>query len=103
MKLPFANLRLLLLLAACTALPLAVGCNAEAWGYRAAAKPAGYSAVAAGMSEAQVRKIMGEPKSRSGVKLEGSNQNAVVLRYLGHHALMHITLVNDKVIGKEKI
>ncbi|MBL9080294.1 MAG: hypothetical protein JNK76_00720 [Planctomycetales bacterium] len=103
MNLRSVNLRLFFGLALCAIAPLAVGCSAEAWGHRAAGKPSGYTAVEAGMSEAQVRKIMGEPKSRSGVQLEGSKQPAVVLRYLGHQSLMHITLVNDKVIGKEKI
>lgn len=96
------NRRLLFAGLFCLALPPVVGCDADAWGSRHNAKATGYAAVENGMSEAQVRKHMGEPRSRSNINLEGA-QPALVLRYMGQNQLIHVTLVNGKVIGKEKI
>ncbi|MBA4020693.1 MAG: hypothetical protein C0483_26335 [Pirellula sp.] len=78
------------------------GCSAEAWGSRQNAKAGGYSAVVAGMTEAEVLQAMGEPNSRSTMNLEGSGPRANVLRYLGHNQLVHIFMVEGKVYGKQK-
>ncbi len=83
-------------------LPVVAGCSAEAWGSRQNAKAGGYAAVANGMTEAEVVQAMGEPNSRSTMKLEGNGPQATVLRFLGHNQLVHVFMVEGKVYGKQK-
>jgi hypothetical protein len=65
-------------------------------------KVAGYDAVKNGMSEKQVRSLLGEPSRRTGVDLEGSGQRATALTYVGAGKLIRVTLVGGAVIGKQK-
>ena len=83
-------------------LTVVAGCSAEAWGSRQNAKAGGYTAVAAGMTEAEVVQAMGEPNSRSNMQLEGNGPHATVLRFLGHNQLVHVFMVEGKVYGKQK-
>jgi hypothetical protein len=84
-------------------LSVSVGCNASFWPSAAAKKPVDpYSAVATGMTERDVVKLMGEPSSRRGIRLEGRGAQATSLTWVGHNRLMTVTLVKNQVIAKQR-
>jgi hypothetical protein len=65
-------------------------------------KVGGYDAITNGMTEAQVKKELGEPTRRSGYNLEGGKDRAVALTYAGSNSLITITMVRGAVVGKQK-
>lgn len=65
-------------------------------------KVVGYDAVTNGMSEAEVKKQLGEPTRRTGYNLEGGKDRAVALTYVGGNKLITITMVRGAVVGKQK-
>jgi len=84
-------------------LPAAVGCNASFWPAAGVKKPVDpYTAVAGGMSERDVVKLMGEPSTRRGVNLEGRGPRAMQLTWVRHSKLTTVTLVQDQVIAKQR-
>jgi hypothetical protein len=84
-------------------LPAAGGCNASFWSSASAKKSVDpYAAVATGMTERDVLKLLGEPSSRRGIRLEGRSPRATTLTWVGHNRLMTVTLVQNQVIAKQK-
>jgi hypothetical protein len=80
-----------------------VGCNASFWPGAVAKKPVDpYAAVAAGMTEKDVVKLLGEPSSRRGIRLEGRGAHAMSLTWVGHNRLMTVTFVQNQVIAKQR-
>jgi hypothetical protein len=65
-------------------------------------KVVGYDAVKNGMSEGQVRSLLGEPDRRVAVDLEGTRQRGTALTYVGGGNLIRVTLVGNAVVGKQK-
>jgi hypothetical protein len=79
---------------------LAGGCGKGPWNRKSKVDP--YEAVQVGMTEADVVKLMGAPSRRMVIPLEGTDQRQVLLRWLTRNHLIHVSLVNDQVIGKER-
>jgi hypothetical protein len=93
----------MVVLAGLLLLPAAGGCNASFWPSATAKKSVDpYTAVATGMTERDVVKLMGEPNSRRGVRLEGRGPRATQLTWVGHNRVMVVTLVQNQVINKER-
>ena len=92
----------LALLAGLLLLPAAVGCNASFWPSASKKAVDPYVAVAAGMTERDVVKLMGEPSSRRGIRLEGRGARATTLTWVGHNRVMTVTLVQNQVIAKQR-
>jgi len=93
----------LALLAGLLLLPAAGGCNASFWPSWTSKKTVDpYAAVAKGMTERDVVKLMGEPSSRRGIRLEGRGVRAMQLTWVGHNKLMSVMLVQNQVIAKER-
>ena len=65
-------------------------------------KATGYDAVVNGMTEADVKRQLGEPTRRQGYNLEGGKDRALALTYVGGNSLITITLVAGAVVGKQK-
>lgn len=65
-------------------------------------KVSGYDAVQNGMTESEVKKLLGEPAQRQGYNLEGGTERAMSMTYVGGGNLITITLVRGQVIGKQK-
>lgn len=79
------------------------GCNASFWGQWGKKKKAeGFAAVATGMTEKQVVKIMGTPSRRRGLRLEGHGAQALQLTWVKHNELVLVTFVGGAVYHKEK-
>lgn len=79
---------------------LAGGCGKGPWNRKAKTDP--YDAVQVGMTEADVIKLMGPPSRRMVVPLEGTETRQVLLRWLTRNHLIHVSLVDGQVIGKER-
>jgi hypothetical protein len=89
-------------LAACL-VSASVGCNASFWPAASAKKLADpYGVVATGMSERDVVKLMGEPTSRRGFRLEGNGPRATQLTWVGHNRVASVTLVQGQVVAKQR-
>jgi hypothetical protein len=94
--------RALALFAGLLLLPASVGCNASFWPSASKQKVDPYTAVARGMTERDVVRLMGEPSSRRGIRLEGRGARATTLTWVGHNRLMTVTLVQNQVIAKQR-
>lgn len=92
-----------MLVAVLLAAPLIFGCDKLSFLPQARKKTVtGYEAVQTGMTEAQVRKYLGEPTQRNGYNLEGGTERAMSMTYVGGGNLITITLVGGQVVGKQK-
>jgi hypothetical protein len=79
------------------------GCNAGLWGnWGKKQKATGFAAVSNGMNEKQVKKLLGEPKRRRGLRLEGHGAAAVQMTWILHNELVVVTFVGGEVINKQK-
>lgn len=93
--------RLLLPVALCAC--LLSGCVKSGWGSpKSNTDP--FTAVTPGMSEQRVVELLGPPSKRSQVAGEGlGGRRQTVLRWVGSNRLVTVTLINNAVVGKQKI
>jgi len=97
------NRRKTLLFLGAIGLGAMTGCNASFWGnWGKKPKAKGFAAVANGMTEKQVVKIMGTPSRRRGLRLEGHGAQAIQMTWVQHNELVMITFVGGAVYHKEK-
>jgi hypothetical protein len=97
------NRRFALAVLAAFLLPAAVGCNASFWPKAGPSKPKDpYAVITSGMAERDVIKLMGEPSSRRGFRLEGHGARATQLTWVGHNRLSTVTIVQNQVVAKQR-
>lgn len=83
--------------------PLVAGCDKLSFMPQARKKQvSGYDAVQNGMTESDVKRLLGEPTQRNGYNLEGGTERAMSMTYVGGGNLVTITLVRGQVVGKQK-
>jgi hypothetical protein len=92
-----------MLVALLLAAPLLAGCDKLSFMPQARKKKvSAYESIQNGMSEADVKRVMGEPTQRQGYNLEGGTERAMSMTYVGGGNLITITFVRGQVVGKQK-